>query len=272
MPYRRIGFSDRLSTAVKDVAGNLADPGTLVLKIKDPANVVTTHNWTGDITRDAQGQFHYDLASLTTLGRYSYKWNSTGANTGVSPNLTYFTLVDEWTPLLLTLEGARSQVNQNVTDADLELYVDSAVEEMEKELGPIIPAVKTREATVFSGGKLLLPHSWLVSGSITAATQNGVAVSTTGWTFNAEDGSGIVTIPSPAFIYGTVTVTYTAGFDPIPSPLREAAAELAQSSYETQRGPGEGPFAEQVEGGGSAFLLRRRAEDKMRYYRRVAVA
>lgn len=271
MPYRRLGFSDRLSTTVKDVSGVLADPGALTLKVRDPAGAVVPHNWpSGDLVRDGLGLFHYDLAGLTTLGRYTYKWSSTGANTGVSQNLRFFDLVDEWTPLLLTIEDARSQLNVSVGDADLERYVDSAVEQVENRVGPVVPRTVTSTAKLARGpgGErlLILPHQHIVS--VTSATQDGAAVSVAGWTVE----HGIVTLPTGTYLTGTVKVTYVAGFDPIPESLREAAALRAQHSYETQRGPAELPLAEAAEGGGSTFLLLLRAKDKEEPYIPVLVA
>ena len=53
-----------------------------------------------------------------------------------------------------------------------------------------MPRVVTRQAAVLGDGRLLLPHRWVVPGSITAATQNGVTVNTAAWQL-AEDG-GII--------------------------------------------------------------------------------
>jgi hypothetical protein len=276
MPYRRLGFSDRLSTTVRDVAGALADPGAFILKIKDPTGTVTPHNWAGDITRDGLGLFHFDLAGLTTLGPYQYKWNATGANTGVSPNPRYFTLVDEWTPILLTLEEAKSQLNAAAPDADLELYIDSATEAMERRIGPIVPQVVTKRVLISPDDGHLLAPTHIVSDSVTAATQNGSAVSVTGWTTGEW---GRIT-PGTQRLYGDVIVTYKAGFDPIPTPLKEAAALRGQHSYATQRGGRAGVAriiggaSEDIGAGpdGSDFLLMIRAREKEDPYVFPAVA
>lgn len=263
MPYRRLGSTDRLSVAVKDVVGVPADPGDISLKIRDPLGAATTQDYNpGPVVRDGVGLFHYDVAGLTALGTYAYYWKTTGAAQGVSPNLRYFQLVDEWTPLLLTIEEARSQLNVTVGDADLERYVDSATEAVESRVGPVVPRTVPVPAKVSSsaglagGGVLVLPHQHVVS--ITSATQNGVAVSVAGWTVE----HGIVTLPAGQYLSGVVSVMLVAGFDPIPVSLQEAAALRVQHSYETQRGPAELPLAEAAEGGGSAFLLLLRAKEK----------
>jgi hypothetical protein len=274
MPYRRLGSTDRLSVAVKDAAGAPADPGDISLKIRDPLGVATTQDYNpGPVARDGVGLFHYDVGGLTTLGTYAYYWKTTGAAQGVSPNLRYFTLVDEWTPLLLTIEEARSQLNVTVGDADLERYVDSAGEAVESRVGPVVPrtvpdvpAESAPPAVPGGRGRLILPHQHVVS--VTSATQDGVAVPTTGWTV---DG-GIVTLPAGQYLSGVVRVVLVAGFDPIPVSLAEAAALRVQHSYETQRGPAELPLSEAAEGGGSAFLLILRAKEKEAPYVPVVVA
>lgn len=271
MPYRRLGSSDRLSTSVKDVNGNLADPGDIFLDILDPTNVETTYDYNpGPIVRDGTGLFHYDVANLTALGNYAWLYRTTGNVQGIA-DPRYFTLVGKWTPILLTLAEAKSQVNASMPDADLELYVDSATETVEALYGPVIPRTVTKTAAILSDGRLMLPTR-IVPGTITAATQNGVSVSITGWiSEDTKVNIGFITTGTTR-LYGTVTVTYTAGFNPIPTPLKESSALRVQHSYETQRGPAELPLAEEVTGGPSTFTLLLRARELERPYALSAVA
>jgi hypothetical protein len=277
LPYRRAGQPERLSTTVRDIAGVLADPGDIMLRLRDPARLVTTVDYNpGPIVRDGVGQFHYDLSGLSTLGSYSYVWKTTGANQGQTPNPKSFTLVDEFTPILLTMDEAKSQLQITGTpDSDLERYIDSASDEVEMSVGqPVIPRIVTREAAVMSDGRLLLPHMYIVPGSITAATQNGTVVNVAAWQASdtaAGPGTG-GTISGVTAPWGTVLVTYQPGFDPIPEPLREAAALRAQHKMETQRGAAELPLSDVIEGGGSTFALLLRARDLEARYRIPAVA
>lgn len=259
MPYRRQGQPERLSTTVKDIAGNLADPGDISLILRDPARVKTTIDYSpGPIVRDSIGQFHYDLSGLTLLGDYASIWKTTGANAGVPEVRRDFTLVDDFTPLLFTMSEAKSQINvTGIPDADLERFVDSACTEVELGVGqPVVPRVVTRQAAVLGDGRLMLPHRYIVTGSITAATQNGTAVNVAAWEASDTDvGAGTGGVISGAVApWGIIKVTYTVGFDPIPSPLKDAAGFRVQYKMETQRGPAGLPLAE-IEGGGSSFTL-----------------
>lgn len=276
MPYRRQGQPERLSTTVKDIGGNLADPGDISLILRDPLRVKTTIDYNpGPIVRDGLGLFHYDLAGLTLLGGYAYVWKTTGANAGTTSRRD-FTLVDDFTPLLLTFDEAKSQINvTGVPDADLERFVDSACTEVENGVGqPVVPQVVTRLASVLPDGRLLLPHHYIVPGSITAATQNGVAISTASWELSdtmVGSGTGGV-ITGAVAPWGTIKVTYTPGFDPMEEPLREAAGLYVQAAMETQRGPASVPLAEDIPGSAASYTLILRARDKVAPYRVQGVA
>lgn len=271
MPYRRLGSSDRLSTTVRDSAGALVDPGDIVLKLRDPAKVVSTLDYNpGPIVRDGLGQFHYDVANLTTLGPYGWFWKTTGTGQGVAESIRYFTLVDEWTPVLLSLSEAKSFTNTSAPDPDIELYVDSVTEWLEKQLGPIVPVkVATKAAVVAECGDLYMP-TMVVPGSVTAATANGSALDVTGWAVDDQDlrliRTGTATWRTTAY-WQRVMVTYTPGCDPIPTPLKESAGLLIQSSYDNQRGPAGLPLADAQDAGfGSSYPLALQARDKWKPY------
>ena len=178
--------------------------------------------------------------------------------------------MDEFTPVLLTTAEAKSQINVTGTpDADLERYIDSATVEVERNVGqPVVPRVVTRQAAVLPDGRLLLPDAYVVAESITAATQNGVTVNVAAWELS-ETGGIVSGVTAP---WGTILVTYQPGFDPIPEPLRDAAALRVQHKMETQRGAAELPLSEAVEGGGASFALILRARDLEALYKVPAVA
>lgn len=73
----RIGQVVRLSTRVQDVAGDLAAPGSITLRIKDsdPSSAVSAVV----PTNDGVGLYHYDLA-VDLEGYWTYRWTTTGAN------------------------------------------------------------------------------------------------------------------------------------------------------------------------------------------------
>lgn len=59
--------------------GTLTDPTTVSLLIRTPDGVQTTYTFAGgDITKDATGQYHYDITPTTT-GKHTWRWVGTGA-------------------------------------------------------------------------------------------------------------------------------------------------------------------------------------------------
>jgi hypothetical protein len=71
----------RLLLNTFDFAGAVADPGTVVLKVKQPDGTVITH--TPDVVRDGTGVYHADLA-LTAAGVWAYRWELTTPNAGAA--------------------------------------------------------------------------------------------------------------------------------------------------------------------------------------------
>lgn len=71
------GEVPRLSVQVTDAAGQPADPGSVVLKIKSGSGVITNKTYPGQIVRAAAGVYHCDVA-LTEKGRWLWRWE-TGA-------------------------------------------------------------------------------------------------------------------------------------------------------------------------------------------------
>ena len=71
----------RLLLNTFDFAGAVADPGTVVLKVKQPDGTVVTQ--TPDVVRDSTGVYHADLA-LTAAGVWAYRWELTAPNAGAA--------------------------------------------------------------------------------------------------------------------------------------------------------------------------------------------
>lgn len=77
-----IGDKTRLSVTFLNIAGAVADPTTVTLKLRTPApaSVESSHVYGVDIAvvRESTGIYHYDL-SLPTSGVWWYRWDATGA-------------------------------------------------------------------------------------------------------------------------------------------------------------------------------------------------
>lgn len=77
-----IGQVARISVAITDAAAAAADPGGLVLKIKTPAGVTTTHAYgDGTVQRDGLGAYHADIP-LTEAGQWRWRWEAAAPSAG----------------------------------------------------------------------------------------------------------------------------------------------------------------------------------------------
>ena len=81
-----VGDVARLSVEITNISGVLADPSTILLYIKLPSSAAESH--TSDIVKDAVGKYHFDLP-LNVAGSYGFRWQTTGANQGVTEGGLY---------------------------------------------------------------------------------------------------------------------------------------------------------------------------------------
>lgn len=79
-----LGEVVRLLLSTFDFAGTVADPGSVVLKVKQPDGTVVTH--TPDVVRDSTGVYHADL-TLSAAGMWAYRWELTTPNAGAAEGL-----------------------------------------------------------------------------------------------------------------------------------------------------------------------------------------
>lgn len=80
-----VGEIARISLGVADLAGLIADPGGLVLRVKSASGSVTTYTYGTDavIVRDSQGAYHADIP-LTAPGQWAYRWECSAPNAGAA--------------------------------------------------------------------------------------------------------------------------------------------------------------------------------------------
>lgn len=73
----------RISLTVTDVAGVVADPGALRLKVKPPAGALATYTYGAgvEVVKDATGRYHADI-QLPTAGLWAYRWELDAPNAG----------------------------------------------------------------------------------------------------------------------------------------------------------------------------------------------
>lgn len=101
-----------------------ADPTAIILTITKPDGTTETHNWPGDITRLALGQFKYTFPA-TTGGGYTAHWGATGTVT-TSEDQTFVVLdralyLDP-ADLRTTLAGSTDTSGTAATLSDDDLY------------------------------------------------------------------------------------------------------------------------------------------------------
>lgn len=71
-----VGSAPELRVELTDPEGRLADPGTVVLTVTDPAGAVTTYAG-GQLTHEATGVWTMDLP-VAMLGVWTYTWTGSG--------------------------------------------------------------------------------------------------------------------------------------------------------------------------------------------------
>jgi hypothetical protein len=241
-----VGDLARLTTATTDLAGNPANPTTIVFWWTDPTGAVSH----GTPTPVTTGVYRYELP-LDQPGTWSYWWITTGAVAvagggvlSVSPQLVPSAdgPAGTATPaVLLTVAEARDHLNitSPTYDGKLQSYVDAAAEVLE-EIGDIV-IPRTVTETYDGGGTtiqlLRIPvlavasvteYVGTVPYPLTAAASPAQAV---GPYCYQLDGSRIVrlAVGTPqAFPPGLarVAVTYTAGQTKVPARYRLAVREL----------------------------------------------
>lgn len=177
---------------------------------------------------------------------------------------------------------AQTKTHLNITaptyDVELQSFVDRATAAAQTRLGhPIVAATVTE---VHDGGTpvLLLRRAPQYPGvvTVTTVTENGATVTSGGYVLNAAAGllhRGTSTSPD-CWAAGTqnVTVTYTAGYNPVPDDLQLAVLEMVRHLWTTQRGgmDGRNPLiGDDYQSPGTGWTYPRRVTEILDSYRRT---
>lgn len=230
-----VGQVVELATVVT-VDGTPAPPGGITLTITPVTAAGTpTVVTAAGLTNPGPGEYTYAYA-VPAAGHYRWSWVTTGAGAGVSTG--WFDAVDQ-TPPLITLADARDAINRsdrpmNARDtAELQQFVDAVNSWIHRRCGPVVPQTVTETVTPLfpAGGPVLR-----VKGNVLvvqSATVYGQAVVVTDW---SGARGRIAAGPYSYLPVGTgVTVTYVAGYSPVPPDLVTAARLLLQHMWRTQR-------------------------------------
>jgi hypothetical protein len=226
-----------LETTVRDDAGVGTDPATLTLTVRDLTGTAVLSKTKAQLVAVGGGVFRYfpstgtggELAATST---YMYEWRSTTPNGFETDWLDVVATL----PGIINLADAKAQIDKTKTknDAEIRFYVDAVNSRIETEYGPIMPRVVTETATATRAGELRLSSGRIAGGTVpTVLNGSGASVSMTGWTISPY--GRLIPPTNRIGLYGTYTVTYVAGFSPVPPDVVLAARELFADWWKLQR-------------------------------------
>lgn len=229
-----IGQPVRLSTTVKDLTGTLVDAGAITLTLTKPD--ATTQAYAFPV-HDSLGAYHQDIpaADMTTIGRYLFKWVTTG--TGAGAVFGEYDVYDQATyPEIISLADAKEQLNITATNGDAELsaFIQAASQVVEGYVGAV--GRRTVTATVRGGYSIALPTYPVISLTSMTAAASGVVTYGDMSGFDVNTTTGVIRLLSGLHIDGPQRVVYVAGRAVVPPDITLATRVIVQHLWSTQRG------------------------------------
>lgn len=208
---------------------------------------------------------HKYLYTTTAVGRHT--WDATTASHAGFPGDVID--VQPASPIgLLSLADARAALNfgaGTVNDTELRGYIDAATAVVENIVGAVVPRTVVE---VLTGDTILYLKQWPV---LSLTSMVPYIASTGGITYLTAalliDENGAVRLTSGwSLPYNTYLVTYKAGRLEIPPAVSLAAKIIVQHMWDTQRGGGNLPLADDGTPIGMGFLVPRRAAELLDQY------
>lgn len=145
-----------------------------------------------------------------------------------------------------------SPSSTNVDEAVLQGLIDTAESLVAQRVGPL--ASGAQSSIVLGGPSFVLPTTTTAVASATDLDGNAV---TSGFQVGV---GGVVTNSSCAL--GTWTLVYTAGYSPLPAPIRTAVLELVRHLHRPQLGTAARP----AEDNGPGYLIPNRVRELLDPY------
>lgn len=231
-----------------NILGALADPSTVSLSIKKPDGTIAgPFTYAGaQVVKESTGVYHYDY-NPTTVGQYLVKWTSTG--TGQAAHVTEFDVIDTLSTggPIVSVSQVRTHmtVGTEVTDDELQRFIDAATVAVERWIGPVVPrtVVETSYGNARAGTILLQQYPVI---SITSVTEGDLgstaaAVDTTGFELDTA-ASALLRIGS--WFGDRVTVTYVAGRAVVGEHIRKATLNHILNEVRRVKSSGTSTFGE----------------------------
>ena len=255
-----------LGITLTDSAGAAADGGTVTCTITRPDGSSVT----ASVTHAGTGLYNVDYAP-TIVGRYVVRWASTGAN--ASAFVDEFTVRDITQMGPVSLDEVKAHLNIPTTtttsDEELRRFIDSATDLAEQYCGVILGRRTFTET--YNGGvdHLRLVHPKAIS--ITSVVEAGVTLSATDYylddtgqrlfRMNGATNANVQYAGVWASGFGSVVVTYVAGFTNPPASVRMGVLEIIRHSWQTQRGSAVLTRNDDGTVPGSAYTIPNRAKE-----------
>lgn len=174
---------------------------------------------------------------------------------------------------VISLQEAKTHLNITGTEVDDEVtaFINAATTAIVSRVGPIESTSANtvrrhggvRALTVKTGHHLLSVQSVTPVGG-TAITASLLFIDTDGGVIEYADGS--------AFTERAYDIVYTAGWNPVPTDLKQAVLEMTRHLWKTQRGTNRRPGSHEDATPGEAHTLSWRVKELITPYMRVPVA
>lgn len=222
MPFD-LGDTVRLSAECRDADGALKTAGTATLTLTLPDGTTESPTVSAPAT---EGTYVHDYAP-TLPGRHSVRWVFSDPNSAYTD---VFDVREPDPPSILSLADAKAQLNitSDRDDEELRSWIEATTALVEQFTGLCVTQTFTETHRINGSGTraIVLKHTPVRDViSVDGAPLSSLSVS---------NDTGVVRCPG-GLLYGSVTVTYTAGRTVIPASITKAALIILQHLWQTQR-------------------------------------
>lgn len=235
-----LGDPYALSVSIYDASGNLADAGSVSVKITLPDGVITD---SGPIASTSTGIYNYAYQTVQ-VGRHNARWEATGVN--ASSFNTGFYVNPSDTGEFISLAHFRTFINKAHTkdDEKMRTFIAASCAVINDRVGQVSPTTFVEDVESINGYVRLRKYPIISIQSVqtlpglTAMTQGNRASGQIGWYFAPNTDARM---PFNLGTSGWFRITYRAGLLEIPQNYILAALELTRHLWQTsQQNPGGG--------------------------------
>lgn len=233
-----IGSTVRISTAIRNEAGELVDPAGISLALRLPDGTVSPafgQSSTPPVVRDSLGVFRLDYPT-EQAGPHIARWSVAGPDTTEEQP---FEVEPIWGETgIISLKDAKVHLKKKLTDTTddekLQGYILAATDMIHDRMGQVAPVEITEGYHAPHRNVIVLNTRPVIS--VVSVTRSGVALAAQdgpagvrGWYLDGTEG----VLRNSAGWSGYSLVTYRAGRVPTPFRFRLAAKELVAHLWRT---------------------------------------